>query len=161
MKITFEGVTRALELDRNASLGKLRAIQDYTGLTAMDWRMALVTRDVDTLAGAGAGAVTAAQAAGKMTALTDMGWIRNMAAAHWLMLAQNEEDPPPLDDDYDPDVMGFADAFFTALLEEAKAKAAQDKPGPTARGARRTPSSRRTVTPEKARGAPPPPSTGS
>lgn len=143
MKITFEGVVRTLDLDRNTSLRQSVAIQEYTGLTAMDWRLALVTRDVDTLSGAGP--VTAAQVAGKMTALADTRWIYNMAAAHWLMLTQAGEDPPPLDDDYDPDVIGFADAFFAALVEEGKAKAAQDQPGPTARPARRTPSSRRTA----------------
>lgn len=145
MKITFEGVTRVLDLG-HVKLRHAVAIQEFTGLPLADWQRALFSRDLDALSGT----LTAAQAAEKMTAITDPRWIFNMAACHWLMLAQNDADPPPLDDDYDVDVIGFTDALFTAALEEGKAKAVPDKPGPTARPGRRTPSSRRTSTPKTA-----------
>lgn len=159
MKIDFEGQVRTLDLN-HVKMRHAVAIQEFTGLPLADWQRALFSRDMDTLTGD----VTLAQAAEKMTALTDTRWIFNMAAAHWLMLAQSDEDVPPLDDDYDDvDVLGFTEALFVAAVEEAKAKAVQDKPGPTARGARRTPSSRRTATPRtpEAETGPLPPPTGS
>lgn len=147
MKINFEGQVRVLDLD-HIRLKHMITVQEYTGLPVLDWQRALVTRDLDGIAGT----PTASQVAGKMTAFTDTGWIVNMAAAHWLMTAQNG-DAPPLDEDYEPDVLGFGAAFLTAKLEEikaeVKAKQVPDKPGPTGRPARRTPPSRRTAAPKK------------
>lgn len=142
MKIDFEGRKWSLDLE-HIRLKHMITIQDYTGLPVLDWQRALVTRDLDGIAGT----PTASQVVDKMTAFTDTGWITNMAAAHWLMIAQSGEDVPPLDDDYEPDVLGFGAAFLTAKLEEVKAKQVPDKPGPTAPRARRTPPSRRTATP--------------
>ena len=144
MKIDFEGQVRVLDLD-HPRMKHMIAIQEYTGLPVLDWQRALVTRDLDGIAGT----ATAAQVADKMTAFTDTGWIVNMAAAHWLMIAQSGEDVPPLDEDYEPDVLGFGAAFLMAKLEEVKAKQVPDKPGPTVRPARRTPSSRRTASPKQ------------
>jgi hypothetical protein len=158
VKVTFEGVTRVLELD-HVKLRHAVAIQEFTGLPLADWQRALFSRDMDLLTGA----ATAAQAAEKMTAFTDPRWIYNVAAAHWLMLAQSGEDVPPLDDGYDDvDVLGFTDALYAAALAEAQAKQPRDQPAPKARPARRTPSSRQTAT--RSRKPPPPPgpqSTGS
>ena len=142
MKIDFEGQVRVLDLE-HIRLKHMITVQEYTGLPVVDWQLALVTRDLDGIAGT----TTASQVVDKMTAFTDTGWIVNMAAAHWLMTAQAGGDVPPLDEDYEPDVLSFGAAFLTAKLEEVKARAVQDKPGPTARPARRTPPSRRTATP--------------
>jgi hypothetical protein len=146
VKINFEGRVRVLDLD-HIKLRHAMAIQEFTGLPLADWQRALFSRDMDVLAGAQT--VTMAQVTDKMTAFTDLRWIVNMAAAHWLMIAQSGEEVPELDDGYDDvDVLGFTDALYTAALEEVKAKQVPDKPGPTARPARRTPPSRRTATPK-------------
>lgn len=152
MKIDFEGQVRVLDLG-HVKLKHAVAIQEFTGLPLADWTRALFSRDLDVVSGT----VTGAQAAEKLTAFTDPRWIYNMAACHWLWLAQNGEDVPPLDDDYDCDVIGFTNALYSAALEEGKAKAAQDQPGPTARPARRTPPSRRTATRKTTSPEPPPP----
>lgn len=147
MKIDFEGVTRVLDL-QHIKLKHAVAIQEFTGLPLLEWQRAMVSRDMAPADEADEG-LTQGQAAAKMTPFTDPGWIVNMAAAHWLMLAQAGEQVPPLDDDYDCDMLGFALALLTAALEEVKAKQVQDKPDPTARPGRRTPSSRRTAAPKK------------
>ena len=148
MKIDFEDAVRVLDLEQNITLKQATAIQDYTGLTVFGWQERL----------AGIGDATEegfkADPAGtlrRMPMFTDPAWIKGMAAAHWLMLAQAGDDPPPLDDDYDCDVLGFAVAFFNAMAEDVKAKAKRvpDKPDPTARPGRRAPSSRRTAAPKK------------
>ncbi len=142
MKIEFEGVTRVLDLN-HIRLRHAVAIQDFTGLPLADWQRALFSRDMDALTEV----ATVTQAAGKMTAFTDTRWIYNMAAAHWLMLAQGGEDVPPLDDDYDDvDVLGFTEALYAAAVEEAKARQVQDKPAPKASRGRGAPSSRQTAT---------------
>ena len=144
MKIDFEGATRVLDLERNITLRQSIAIQEFTGMALFAWQEHL----------SGFGAATQADydkdPAGtlkKMPLFSDPAWIKSVAAAHWLMLAQAGEGPPPLDDGYDCDVLGFYVAFLTALSEEVKAKRVPDKPDPTARPARRTPSSRRTKPP--------------
>jgi hypothetical protein len=153
VKVEMNGVTRVLDME-HVRLRQAVAIQEYTGLPLLDWQRALVSRDVD--------AVTATTAVEKMAAFTDTGWIVNMAAAHWLMLAQAGEDPPPLDDAYDPDVLVFAAAFFAAAAEEVRARAVPDEPGPTVPGARRTRSSGPTATPKTpAPEVPPSPPAGS
>jgi hypothetical protein len=158
VKIEFEGQVRTLDLN-HVKLRHAVAIQEFTGLPLADWQRALFSRDMDVLTES----VTATQVAGKMTAFTDPRWIFNMAAAHWLMLAQSGEDVPPLDDDYDDvDVLGFTEALYVAALEEMKAKLPPDQPDPKARPGRRTPSSRQTAT--RSRKPPPasqPPSSGS
>ena len=137
MKIDFEGQVRTLDME-HIKLRHAVAIQEFTGLPLADWQRALFSRDLDALSGT----LSAAQTADKLTAFTDTRWIFNMAAAHWLMLAQSGEDVPPLDDDYDDvDVLGFTNALYAAALEEGKAKAVPDQPGPTNRPARPVPSS--------------------
>jgi hypothetical protein len=140
VKIDFEGQARVLDL-QHVKLKHAVAIQEFTGLPLMDWTRGLFSRDLDALSGT----LTVAQAAEKMTAFSDIGWIVNMAAACWLMLAQNG-DAPPLDDDFNPDVLGFAAALMTAAGEEANR--VPDRPGPKASPGRRAPSSRRTPTPK-------------
>lgn len=157
MKIDFEGVTRVLDLE-HIKLKHAVAVQEFTGLPLMDWTRSLITRDVVTPEDAR----DPARAMEKMTMLTDPGWITNMAAAHWLMLTQAAEDPPPLDEDYDCEVLSFGVALYTAAVEEVKAKHVPDKPGPTARPGRSAPSSRRTKPPaSKPPMTSPPPPTGS
>lgn len=147
MKIDFEGVTRVLDLE-HVKLRHGVAVQEFTGLPLLDWQRSLVSRDIEP-AGKADKELTLAQAASKMTAFGDPGWIVNIAAAHWLMLAQAGENPPPLDDEYDCDVLSFAMAFFAALVEEVKARKVPDKPDPTVPPGRRAPSSRRTTSPKK------------
>ena len=163
MKIDFEGVTRVLDLDRNLSLKRSMAIQEYTGLAVFAWQEHLAgVSALDVAAESGPDGEDDAAARARLAAMlrrspmfTDPAWIKSVAAAHWLMLAQNGEDAPPLDDDYDCDVLGFYLAFFTASAEEAKARQVPDKPGPTARPGRRTPPSRQTAAQKKPK---PPPS---
>jgi hypothetical protein len=141
LKITFEGVTRVLDL-QHVKLRHAVAIQEFTGVAVFAWQERLsVTGGVtkaDYIADA-AGAVR------RTPMFTDPAWITGMAAAHWLMLAQAGEDPPPLDDDYDCDVLGFCVAFIAAFTEEVQAKRAADKPDPTVPPGRPARSSRRTT----------------
>lgn len=88
---------------------------------------------------------------------TDPEWIKSVAAAHWLMLTQAGEGPPPLDDDYDCEVIDFYLAFISAAVDEVKAKRAPDKPDPTAQRARRAPSSRLTTAPKRSKALAPMP----
>lgn len=130
MKIDFEGQVRVLDLE-HIKLKHAVAIQGFTGLALLDWQRALISRDGET-----------------PTALADPGWIMNMAAAWWLMLAQNGQDAPPLDDDVDCDVIGFALALYAAAVEEVKARKVPDQPDPTALPGRPAPSSRQTASPK-------------
>jgi hypothetical protein len=162
VKIDFEGVTRVLDLQQNITLKQSIAIQEYTGMAVYAWQERVA--GVSALDNAGTGSILAdAAAKGDSAALVaalrkapmyaDPAWIITLAAAHWLMLAQAGENPPPLDDDYDCEVLGFHLALLTALSEEAKAKAkakkVPDKPDPTARPVRPARSSRRTAAPKK------------
>lgn len=167
MKITLGGVTRVLDT-ADATLRQSVAIQDYTGLAVAAWQQRLTGIDVVDFAGnkeAIEGALADPAGTAKRSLMfSDPEWIKSVAAAHWLMLAQAGEDPPPLDDDYDCPVLGFYVAFMTAVTEEATAKGAQDQPGPTVSPGRRTPSSRPTASRKKpaarqedARGLPPGP----
>lgn len=140
MKIDFEGQVRVLDL-QHVSLRHAVAVQEYTGLAVFAWQEGL----------SGTGDVSAAgykaDPAGtlrKMPMFTDPAWIKGIAAAHWLMLAQNGE-CPPLDDDYDCDVLGFAVAFLTARFAEVKAARAPAAPDPTVPPGRPARSSRRTA----------------
>ena len=153
MKITFEGVTRVLDLDRNITLRQGTAIQEYTGLAVYAWQervsglsvLDAVTGGDPVIDAAKKGdAAAVAQVLRKAPMYADRAWIKILAAAHWLMLAQAGEGPAPLDDDYDCDVLGFHLAFLTALAEEMTAKKVPDQPDPTARPGRRAPSSRPT-----------------
>jgi hypothetical protein len=156
VKITLEGVTRVLDLE-HVKLKQAMVIQEYTGLTVFAWQERLVgVSTLDAATESGPADEDPAVARARLAAMlrrspmfTDPAWITSVAAAHWLMLAQAGEDPPPLDDDYDCDVLGFYLALFTAFGEEVKAKRVPDKPGPPGRPARRTPSSRQTAGPKK------------
>ena len=157
MKIDFEGVTRVLDLE-HVKLRHAMAVQEFTGLAVLSWQERL----------AGIGGMTEADFKAdpaatlkKAPLFTDPAWILSVAAAHWLMLAQAGEDPPPLDDDYDCDVLGFYLAFMTTVAEEAKAKRVPDQPDPTARPGRPAQSSRRTADPKTLEAVPLPPPTGS
>jgi len=161
VKIDFDGQVRTLDLV-HVSLRHALAIQEFTGLTLLAWQERVTGidfgalpegLDVNALMGAlGDGTAGMADlavlagAAKRMPLYTDAAWIVSVAAAAWLMLAQSGEDVPPLDDDFDVDVLGFYLAFMTATGEEMKAKQVQDKPAPKASAARRTPSSRQTAT---------------
>jgi len=168
VKVTFEGQVRDLDL-AHVSLRHAVAVQEFTGLSVFAWQQRLTGVDaVDFIGSPEAAQVLAADPAGTLRRApmyTDPAWIMSVAAAHWLMLAQSGEDVPPLDDDYNCDVLGFYSAFMTTVTEEAvKAKAVQDQPGPTVSPARRTPSSRPTGTRKRAPAALPPgplPRTGS
>ena len=142
MKIDFEGVARTLDLV-HVKLSHAVAIQEFTGLAVFAWQEGLsVTGGVPRADFA----ADAAAAVRRTPMFTDPAWIKGIAAAHWLMLAQNGEDPPPLDDGYDVDVLGFALAFLTAVTADVKAKRVPDGPGPTVPPGRPARSSRRTTT---------------
>lgn len=155
MKIDFDGVTRVLDL-QHVKLSHATAIQDFTGLAVFAWQEGLAgigelsAADAVILEAEGVfGPAQMMKALRKMPMFTSPAWIKGMAAAHWLMLAQNGEEPPPLDEDYDCEVLGFAVAFLTALGNEAKARKVPDQPDPTVPPGRRAPSSRRTTSPRK------------
>ena len=131
MKVDFEGTVRDLDLV-HITLRHAVAIQEFTGQALLAWQDGLSRTG-------GAGDIRQAPM------FTDPAWITGMAAAHWLMLAQAGEDPPPLDDAYDCDVLGFALAVLSAFAAAGKAKAA--RPDPTVPPGRRAPSSRRTPIP--------------
>jgi hypothetical protein len=153
VRIDFEGHVRVLDL-QHVKLRHAIAIQEFTGLTVIAWQEGL------SATGGVPKADFAADPAGALhrtPMFADPGWITGMAAAHWLMLAQGGEDPPPLDGDYDCDVLGFATAFIAAFLGEVKAKRPPDKPDPTVPPGRPAQSSRRTATPETNPVPPPPP----
>lgn len=156
MKITFEGVTRVLDLGANISLQQSVAIQEFTGLPVFAW--------LERVSGIGVGELTpddvrdvtpdnpaaVVRVMKKTPMFTDLKWIDHMAAAHWLMLSQAGEDAPDLDAAYPVDVLGFALAFLTASGEEMQAQAAQAQAAPKASPpARRAPSSKRTSTPKR------------
>lgn len=156
MKIDFEEQVRVLDLE-HVKLRHAVAIQEFTGLAVYAWqeRVAGVSAldsaapgDPVTVAAAAGDAGALAEALRKAPMYADPAWIMAVAAAHWLMLAQAGENPPPLDDDYDCDVLGFHLALLNALGEEVKAKRVPDKPDPTARPGRRAPSSRRPAAPK-------------
>jgi hypothetical protein len=143
VKIDFEGVTRVLDLE-HVRLRSAIVIQEFTGLPVFAWQERLTGIDLSAVGGFEADPVGTLK---KMPMFTDPGWIMSVAAAHWLMLTQNGEEPPPLDDDYDCDVLGFYLAFLDAVKEEARAKRVPDKPDPKAPPGRPARSSRRTKSP--------------
>lgn len=145
VKITFEGKTRPLDL-AHVKLRHAVAIQEFTGRTLLAW-----TEGLSITGGVPAADFAADAAAARLRTpmYADPGWIMGMAAAHWLMLTQAGEDPPPLDDEYDVDVLGFGVAFLTGFLEEKK-KRAPDTPDPTVPPGRPVRSSGRTATPKPA-----------
>lgn len=164
VKITLDGVTRALDM-ANVKLKHAVAIQEYTGLSLFAWQQRLTGVDaVDFIGNPQAAEVIAADPAGMLRRspmYSDPAWILAVAAACWLMLAQNGE-APPLDDEFNPDVLGFYAAFMSAVVDEATAKAVPDKPGPTVRPGRGTASSRQTGGRKKPKPPPGPlPRTGS
>jgi hypothetical protein len=158
LRIDFGGQVRVLDLT-HVKLRHAIAIQEFTGLTVMAWTNGLSVTGGVPKADFAADPVAAMH---RTPMFTDPAWITGMAAAHWLMLAQNQEDPPPLDDGYDCDVLGFALAFLTALTGDPKAKRAPDQPDPTVLPGRPARSSRQNAAkpPAKTRRGPLP-STGS
>lgn len=154
MKIDFEGQVRVLDLV-HVNLRHAVAIQEYTGLPVFAWQEGLSVTGGVTRAEFAADPAAAVR---RTPMFTSPAWITGMAAAHWLMLAQNGEDPPPLDDGYDVDVLGFALAFLAAVGDGMKAKRAPDEPGPTVPPGRPARSSRRTTTGKANPDRPPSPS---
>ena len=154
MKVDFEGRVRVLDL-MHVKLRHAVAVQEYTGLAVFAWQTGLSVYGDVTRADFAADRAAAVR---RTPMFSDPGWITGMAAAHWLMLAQAGEDPPPLDDEYDVDVLGFALAFITAHFEDVQAKRAQAEPDPTVPPGRRARSSRRTAPKAATEAVPLPPS---
>lgn len=157
MKIDFGGVTRTLDL-AHVTLRHAVAIQEFTGLTVFGWQ--------ERLDGTGdmTGADWKEDRAGtlaRMPMFADAGWIMCVAAAHWLMLAQAGEDPPPLDDTYDCDVLGFYLAMLSARVAAVRAVRQRPGPDPTVPPGRPGQSSRRTANPQAPGPEPAAPLTGS